>query len=328
MPTSLGSVCVYGFGTGCIALAFVVPSFPGNAAEHGGGAAEPERANAEEVRSVEDIIVVLAEEGGETAQSILAAALAVRDARGRGRKDTLRKLAAQWGKILIRRKEGGRWKHRGFDDIQQDIVNALSQATTACMAKGKSDGTGEEQEKSATAASSSAGPGASSSAGSASRPRKKQRVAAEGEVTEKRPREIPTQPSETGAAEHDEGAEADECIEEAGKQDEAAEEPSGCAKRVRARTSGFNVGTEGEELVAFAWLEEHSAEPRAKVLLEQIREWRGASTHLAKRALLKGMRYSSRVSKEIMRMRSVQRLEDTFWMLWRKSVGARALLLG
>ena len=42
-------------------------------------------------------------------------------------------------------------------------------------------------------------------------------------MTEKRPREIPTQPSETGAAEHDEGAEADECIEEAWKQDEAAE---------------------------------------------------------------------------------------------------------
>ena len=103
---------------------------------------------------------------------IVAAALAVRDARGRGRKDTLRKLAAQWGKILIRRKEDGRWKDRGLDDIQQDIVKALSQATTACMAKGESDGTGEEQEKSATAASSSAGPGASSSAGSASRPRK------------------------------------------------------------------------------------------------------------------------------------------------------------
>ena len=115
----------------------------------------------------------------------------------------------------------------------------------------------------------------------------KQRVVAEGEVTRKRPREIPTQPSETGAAEHDEDAEADECIEEAGKQDEAAEEPSGCAKRVRARTSGFNVGTEGEELVAFAWLEEHSAEPRAKVLLEQIREWCGATTQEAKRNLRK-----------------------------------------
>ena len=117
--------------------------------------------------------------------------------------------------------------------------------------------------------------------------KKQQRASAEGKVSRKRPRENPTQPSETGAAEHDEGAEADECIEEAGKQDEAAEEPSGCARRVRARTSGFNVGTEGEELVAFAWLEEHSAEPRAKVLLEQIREWRGASTNVAKRALLK-----------------------------------------
>ena len=105
-------------------------------------------------------------------------------------------------------------------------------------------------------------------------------------MTERRLRETATQPSETGAAEHDEGAEADECIEEAGKQDEAAEEPSGCAKRVRARTSGFNVGTEGEELVAFAWLEEHSAEPRAKVLLKQIREWRGANSHIAKRNLL------------------------------------------
>ena len=149
---------------------------PGSAAEHDGGAAEPERANAEEVRSVEDIIAVLAEEGGERAQSIVAAALAVRDARGRGRKDTLRKLAAQWGKILMRKNEGGRWKHRGLDDIQQDIVKALSkalsQATTACLAKGESDGTGGEQEKSATAASSSAGPGAPSSAGSASRPTK------------------------------------------------------------------------------------------------------------------------------------------------------------
>ena len=47
---------------------------PGSAAEHDGGAAEPERANAEEVRSVEDIIAVLAEEGGERAQSIVAAA--------------------------------------------------------------------------------------------------------------------------------------------------------------------------------------------------------------------------------------------------------------
>ena len=102
---------------------------------------------AEEVRSVEDIIAVLAEEGGERAQSIVAAAVAVRDARERGRKDTLRKLAAQWGKILIRRKEGDRWKDRGLDDIQQDIVKALSQATTACMAKGESDGTGEEQEE-------------------------------------------------------------------------------------------------------------------------------------------------------------------------------------
>ena len=109
---------------------------------------------------------------------------------------------------------------------------------------------------------------------------KKQRVVAEGVVTRKRPREIPTQPSETGAAEHDEDAEADECIEEAGKQDEAAEEPSGCTRRVRARRSGFMMGTEGEERVAFAWLEEHSAEPRANALLEQIREWRGAGTCL------------------------------------------------
>ena len=47
------------------------------------------------------------------------------------------------------------------------------------------------------------------------------------------------------------------------------------------------MGAEGEELVAFAWLEEHSAEPRAKVLLEQIREWRGANSQTAKRNLLK-----------------------------------------
>ena len=108
----------------------------------------------------------------------------MRDARGRGRKGTLRKLATQWGKILIRRKEDGRWKDQGLDDIQQDIVKALWQATTACMAKGERDVSGEEQERTATAASSSAGPCASNSAGSASRPRKKQRVAAEGEVTE------------------------------------------------------------------------------------------------------------------------------------------------
>ena len=139
---------------------------------HDGGAAEPERANAEEVRTLEDIIVVLAKEKGERAQSILAAALAARDARGRDRKDTLRKLAAEWGKIPIRRKEDGRWKDRGLDDIQQDIVKALSQAATACLAKGESQETGEEQEWSATAASSSAGPGVSSSAGSATRPRK------------------------------------------------------------------------------------------------------------------------------------------------------------
>ena len=145
---------------------------PGSVAEHDGGAAELERASAEEVRSVEDIIAVLAEEGGERALSIVAATAAVRDARGRGRKDTLRKLATQWGKILIRKKEGSRWKHRGLDDIQQDIVKALSQATTACLAKCESDGTGGEQAKIATAASKSAGPGAPSSAGSASRPTK------------------------------------------------------------------------------------------------------------------------------------------------------------
>jgi len=103
-----------------------------------------------------------------------------------------------------------------------------------------------------------------------------------------------TQRSEKGAAEHDEGAaergegaEAHECIEDAATHDEAADEPSGCARRVRARTSGFQVGTEGEELNAFAWLEEHSAEPRAKVRLEQIREWRGASTQTAQRKLVK-----------------------------------------
>jgi len=50
--------------------------------------------NAGVVRSVEDIIVVLADQRRERAQCILAAALAVRDARGRDRKDTLRKLAA------------------------------------------------------------------------------------------------------------------------------------------------------------------------------------------------------------------------------------------
>ena len=170
----LSGLCMsmFGFGAACIALACVAPSFPGSAAEHDGGAAEPERANAEEVRSVEDIIAALAEEGGERAQAILAAAVAVRDARGRRRKDTLRTLAAEWGKIQIRRKEDGRWKDRGLDDIQQDIVKALSQATTAWMAKGESEGTGEEQEGSATAAFRRAGPGASSSAGSAFRPGK------------------------------------------------------------------------------------------------------------------------------------------------------------
>ena len=170
----LSGLCMWmmGFGAGGIALACVAPSFPGSAAEHDGCAAEPERANAEDARSVEEIIAVLAGEAGERAQSILAAALAVRDARGRGRKEILRKLATEWGKIPIRRKEGDRWKDRGLDEIQQDIVKALSQATTACMAKGESHGTGEEHEGSATAASSSAGPGVSSSAGSASRPRK------------------------------------------------------------------------------------------------------------------------------------------------------------
>ena len=100
----------------------------------------------------------------------------MRDARGRGRKDTLRKLAANWGQIQIWRKEDDRWIDRGLDDIQQDIVKALSQATTACMAKGESDGTAKEQEGSATAASSSAGPGPSSSACSASGPRKTARI--------------------------------------------------------------------------------------------------------------------------------------------------------
>ena len=166
-------MCVFGFGSGCIALACVAPSFPGSAAEHGGGAAEHEKANAEEVRSVENIIAVLAEEGGERAQAILAAALAVRGARGRSRKDSLRKLAAEWGKVPIRRKEDGRWKDRGLDDIQQDIVKALSQATTACMAKGESDGTGEEEGKSATASPRGTGPNASSSADSTIRPKKK-----------------------------------------------------------------------------------------------------------------------------------------------------------
>ena len=51
-------------------LACVAPSFPESAAEHDGGAAEPERANAEEVRSVEDIIVVLAEDGGERESTV------------------------------------------------------------------------------------------------------------------------------------------------------------------------------------------------------------------------------------------------------------------
>ena len=55
------------------------------------------------------------------------------------------------------------------------------------------------------------------------------------------------------------------------------------------------MGTEGEELVAFAWLEEHSAEPRAKVLLEQNREWRGASSQVAKRALLN--RHAIRITR-------------------------------
>ena len=159
-------------GLACITMACGEPSFAGISAEDDGGAAEHDKANVEEVRSLDDIIAELAEEGGERARSIRAAAWAVREARGRGRRDTLRKAAREWGDIAIRIKVDGRWKDRGLDDIQQDIVKALSQATTACMAKGESDETGEEQEKSATAASSSAGPGASSSACSASRPRK------------------------------------------------------------------------------------------------------------------------------------------------------------
>ena len=289
-------------GLACIAMACCEPSFAGISAEDDGGAAEHDKANLEEVRSVDDIIAELAEERGERAQSILAAALAVREARGRGRKDTLRKEAREWGNIAIRRKVDGRWKDRGLDDIQQDIVKALSQATTACMAKAESNENGDEHAGSATAASRSAGPGASSSACSGAQPRKKQRVFAEGEVTGKRPREIPTEPTERGAAEHEEGgaeheegADADECIHDAGKQDEGAKGPSGCARRVRARGSGWNLGTEGEELVAFAWLEERSTEPRAKVLLEQIREWRGARTREAKRALIQ--RHAIRITR-------------------------------
>ena len=139
---------------------------------------------AEVVRSVADIITVLTDQRREGAQCILAAAVAVRDARGRSRKDTLRHLAASWGRIPIRRKEDGKWKDRGLEDVQQDIVKALSRSTNAFMAKEESDCTGEEQDASATAASSSASPGLSTSACSVARSRlKKQRLSIQNTVS-------------------------------------------------------------------------------------------------------------------------------------------------
>ena len=155
---------------------------------------------AEVVRSVADIITVLTDQRREGAQCILAAAVAVRDARGRCRKDTLRQLAASWGRIPIRRKEDGKWKDRGLEDVQQDIVKALSRSTNAFMAKEESDCTSEEQDASATVASSSASPGLSTSACSVAQSRlKRQRLSCESEATGNRSREMITQRSEKGA---------------------------------------------------------------------------------------------------------------------------------
>ena len=180
---------------------------------------------ADVARSLDDIIAVLTDQRRDRAQCILAAAVAVRDARGHQRRTTLRKMATNWGGIPTYRKEDGKWKERGLEDVQQDIVKALSRSTNAFMAKDESDCTGEEQDASATAASSSAPPGLSTSACSVAQSRlKKQRLSCESEATGKRCREMITQRSEKGAAEHDEGAaergegaEAHECIEDAAK---------------------------------------------------------------------------------------------------------------
>ena len=56
-------------------------------------------------------MAVLKAEEGEKAQAVVKAALAVRDARGRDRKGTLRKLAGEWGKIPMRNRKYQAFSH-------------------------------------------------------------------------------------------------------------------------------------------------------------------------------------------------------------------------
>ena len=86
--------------------------------------------------SLDDIIANLkdASDNDQSGQEILAAALTLRDATGRDRKDALRSMAATWG-VARNEKSGNKYVPRKSDALSHDIEGAVRQAFSPWLSK-------------------------------------------------------------------------------------------------------------------------------------------------------------------------------------------------
>ena len=87
-------------------------------AHAGAGATEHNANRVDQDHPPDDVISLLQESSEEKAKKILAAAVSLRNAAGRERKQTLTNLAPMWGKPKMREKVAHKWKTRSLEDVQ------------------------------------------------------------------------------------------------------------------------------------------------------------------------------------------------------------------
>ena len=93
------------------------------------GATEHVSASAPDEISLDEIIAKVPAAAHEDAEGeeILAAALTLRDSKGRDRKNALRKIVNSWG-VPVNDKVAGKYKHRPNSALEEDIQAAVCKA--------------------------------------------------------------------------------------------------------------------------------------------------------------------------------------------------------
>ena len=118
-----------------ICLAFLYPTFgkrqsaPTSAPESRVGALEHASPSAGDNISLDGVIAILRAAGKEDTRGkeILAAAITLRDSRGRDRKEALRKMANPWG-VTLKDKVDGKWQRRSNAALAEDIQASVCKA--------------------------------------------------------------------------------------------------------------------------------------------------------------------------------------------------------